>query len=38
LLKDFVERIVFRLIQKGVKGFSKGGGFANRYKFSHKNK
>jgi hypothetical protein len=36
LLKDFVERVVFRLIQEGVKDFSKGGGFANRYKFSHK--
>jgi hypothetical protein len=36
LLKDFVNIIVFRLIQEGVKGFSKGGGFANRYVFSHK--
>jgi hypothetical protein len=27
LLKDFVEIVIFRLIQEGVKGLSKGGGF-----------
>jgi hypothetical protein len=35
LSKDFVKKIVFRLIQENVKVLSKGRGFANRYKFSH---
>jgi hypothetical protein len=35
LLKKFVEKIVFQLIQKYIKVLSKGRGFANRYKFSH---
>jgi hypothetical protein len=35
LLKDFVERIVFRLIEENTKVLSKGRGFSNRYKFNH---
>jgi hypothetical protein len=34
LLKDFVERIVFRSIQENTKVLSKGKGFSNRYKFN----
>jgi len=35
LLKDFVEKIVFRLIQENIYFLSKDEYFANRYKFSH---
>jgi hypothetical protein len=35
LLKDFVEKKVFSLIQKYIIFLSKGKGFNNRYKFSH---
>jgi hypothetical protein len=35
LLKDFIKKIIFKLIQKNIKVLLKGGSFANRYKFSH---
>jgi hypothetical protein len=35
LLKDFIERIVFKLIQKDIIFLSKGRGFTNWSKFSH---
>jgi hypothetical protein len=35
MLKNFVERKVFKLIQENIKVLSKGIGFTNRYKFSH---
>jgi hypothetical protein len=35
MLKKFVERKVFKLIQENIIFLSKGICFANRYKFSH---
>jgi hypothetical protein len=38
LLKDFIEKLIVKLIQKSIKVLSNGIGFANQYKFSHKKK
>jgi hypothetical protein len=35
LLKNFVEKIIFKLIQENIKVLSKGRSFTCMYKFSH---